>query len=145
MRRATADILPECLQKMAASLFDSSQLEINYSFSTPYEIVDNIKERYRDGKIHKENFELSWIDDSPLVDKWLDIAIKKSYEEAAKMSILSKTWLQASLTLPNLKFTVDHSNGNMKIVAYNIMERYGKGKIPIETFELSMFEEYQLQ
>lgn len=79
MRRATADILPECLQKMAASLFDSSQLEINYSFSTPYEIVDNIKERYRDSKIHKENFELSWIDDSPLVDKWLDIAIKKRF------------------------------------------------------------------
>ncbi|PHT39084.1 hypothetical protein CQW23_22657 [Capsicum baccatum] len=68
-----------------------------------------------------------------------------SYEEAAKMRILSKTWLQASLTLPNLKFTVDHSNGNMKIVAYNIMERYRKGKIPIETFELSKFEEYQLQ
>ncbi|KAM3249586.1 hypothetical protein P3L10_011356 [Capsicum annuum] len=35
-----------------------------------------------------------------------------SYKEAVKMSILSKTWLQASFTLPNLKFTVDHSNDN---------------------------------
>ncbi|KAF3616694.1 putative inorganic phosphate transporter 1-7-like [Capsicum annuum] len=59
-----------------------------------------------------------------------------SYKEAVKMSILSKTWLQASLTLPNLKFTVDHSNGNMKIVADNIMDRYRKGKIAIEKFEL---------
>ncbi|KAM3327054.1 hypothetical protein P3S67_002180 [Capsicum chacoense] len=59
-----------------------------------------------------------------------------SYKEAVKMSILSKTWLQASLTLPNLKFTVDHSNGNMKIVVDNIMERYRKGKIAIEKFEL---------
>ncbi|KAM3327052.1 hypothetical protein P3S67_002178 [Capsicum chacoense] len=59
-----------------------------------------------------------------------------SYKEEVKMSILSKTWLEASLTLPNLKFTVDHSNGNMKIVADNIMDRYRKGKIAIEKFEL---------
>ncbi|KAM3326997.1 hypothetical protein P3S67_002123 [Capsicum chacoense] len=58
-----------------------------------------------------------------------------SYEEAIKMSILSKTWLQALSTLPNLKFKVDYP-GNMKIVVDNVMERYRKEKIPIEKFEL---------
>ncbi|XP_060181494.1 putative F-box/LRR-repeat protein At5g02700 [Lycium barbarum] len=59
-----------------------------------------------------------------------------SFTEAAEMSILSKTWLQAWLTLPNLEFTVNHKNQNMKKVD-NIMKRYRDGKIPIEKFELS--------
>ncbi|WMV47118.1 hypothetical protein MTR67_040503 [Solanum verrucosum] len=52
------------------------------------------------------------------------------------MSILSKTWLQAWSTLPNLKFFLYCWESRTKIVD-TIMERYGKGKIPIEKFELS--------
>ncbi|KAG5586984.1 hypothetical protein H5410_047418 [Solanum commersonii] len=55
------------------------------------------------------------------------------------MSILSKTWLQAWSTLPNLKFFVNSWEGweaHTKEVN-TIMERYGKGKIPIDKFELS--------
>ncbi|KAG5586981.1 hypothetical protein H5410_047415 [Solanum commersonii] len=62
-----------------------------------------------------------------------------SYNQASKMSILSKTWLQAWSTLPNLKFSVidlQGWEGHTKIVD-TIMERYGKQKIPIEKFELS--------
>ncbi|KAM3325212.1 hypothetical protein P3S67_000336 [Capsicum chacoense] len=55
-----------------------------------------------------------------------------SFQEAAKMSILSKTWLNAWLTHPNLEFKVGN---NIKIVD-TIMERYRDGKIPIEKFEL---------
>ncbi|KAK4732443.1 hypothetical protein R3W88_025431 [Solanum pinnatisectum] len=53
-----------------------------------------------------------------------------SFTEATRLSILSKTWLQACSTLPNLEFTIKYRN-NMKIVD-NIMERYRDGKIPIE-------------
>ncbi|KAH0640074.1 hypothetical protein KY285_036660 [Solanum tuberosum] len=59
-----------------------------------------------------------------------------SFKEAAKMSILSKTWLRAWSTHPNLEFKVDYLNDNMKKVD-SIMERYHDGKIPIERFELS--------
>lgn len=60
-----------------------------------------------------------------------------SFTEATRLSILSKTWLQACSTLPNLNFTIEyHNNIKMKIVD-NIMERYRDGKIPIEKFELS--------
>ncbi|XP_060181966.1 F-box/FBD/LRR-repeat protein At2g26030-like [Lycium barbarum] len=59
-----------------------------------------------------------------------------SFKEAANMSILSKTWLQAWLTLPHLEFTFDYLKGKMKKVD-NIMERYRDEKIPIEKFELS--------
>ncbi|XP_049354209.1 F-box/LRR-repeat protein At3g26922-like [Solanum verrucosum] len=59
-----------------------------------------------------------------------------SYNQASKMSILSKTWLQAWSTLPNLKFFLYCWEIRTKIVD-TIMERYGKGKIPIEKFELS--------
>ncbi|WMV46950.1 hypothetical protein MTR67_040335 [Solanum verrucosum] len=52
------------------------------------------------------------------------------------MSILSKTWLRAWSTHPNLEFRVDYLNGNMKKVD-SIIERYRDGKIPIEKFELS--------
>ncbi|XP_075085414.1 putative F-box/LRR-repeat protein At3g18150 isoform X1 [Nicotiana tabacum] len=58
-----------------------------------------------------------------------------SFKEAAKMSILSKTWLQAWLTHPNLEFTVDYHH-DMKVVD-KVMERYRDRKIPIEKFELS--------
>ncbi|XP_059310028.1 FBD-associated F-box protein At3g52670-like [Lycium ferocissimum] len=63
-----------------------------------------------------------------------------SFKEAAKKSILSKTWLHAWLTLPNLEFTVDYLKDNTKIVD-NIMERYRDGKIPIEKFELSDYSD----
>ncbi|XP_055811921.1 putative F-box/LRR-repeat protein At5g02700 [Solanum dulcamara] len=59
-----------------------------------------------------------------------------SFTEAAQLSVVSKTWLQAWSTLPNLNFTINHRKYNMKIVD-NIMERYRKGKIAIEKFELS--------
>ncbi|PHT39103.1 hypothetical protein CQW23_22676 [Capsicum baccatum] len=58
------------------------------------------------------------------------------YDEATKTSILSKTWLQAWSTLPNLKFTADFYEVNMDLVD-NIMERYRDENIPIERFELS--------
>ncbi|KAF3665632.1 putative F-box protein-like [Capsicum annuum] len=58
------------------------------------------------------------------------------YDEATKTSILSKTWLQAWSTLPNLKFTSDFYEVNMDLVD-NIMERYRDENIPIEKFELS--------
>ncbi|XP_059310031.1 putative F-box/LRR-repeat protein At4g00320 [Lycium ferocissimum] len=59
-----------------------------------------------------------------------------SYKEAANKSILSKTWLQAWLSLPDLKFAAAYFKGNTKVVD-NIMERYRVRKIPIEKFELS--------
>ncbi|XP_060180925.1 putative F-box/LRR-repeat protein At5g02700 [Lycium barbarum] len=54
------------------------------------------------------------------------------FKEAAQMSILSKTWLQAWLIHPNLEFTLPY----LKVVD-SFMERYRDGKIPIEKFELS--------
>ncbi|XP_015087190.1 putative F-box protein At1g49610 [Solanum pennellii] len=59
-----------------------------------------------------------------------------SFKEATKMSILSKTWLRAWSTHPNLEFEVDYLNDNMKKVD-SIIERYRDEKIPIEKFELS--------
>ncbi|KAH0640087.1 hypothetical protein KY285_036673 [Solanum tuberosum] len=63
-----------------------------------------------------------------------------SFKEATRMSILSKTWLQAWSTLPNLEFTVISWEGDTKsdysLLVDTIMERYRKGKIPIERFEL---------
>ncbi|KAM3327051.1 hypothetical protein P3S67_002177 [Capsicum chacoense] len=61
-----------------------------------------------------------------------------SYEEAIKMRILSKTWLQAWSTLHNLELKVDYPD-NMKKVVDNVMERYWKEKIPIEKLELSQY------
>ncbi|KAK4731888.1 hypothetical protein R3W88_024876 [Solanum pinnatisectum] len=63
-----------------------------------------------------------------------------SFKKATTMSILSKTWLQAWPTLPNLEFFVNCWQGweaHINIVD-TIMERYGKGEIPIEKFELSV-------
>uniref|UniRef100_M0ZWU1 Hero resistance protein n=1 Tax=Solanum tuberosum TaxID=4113 RepID=M0ZWU1_SOLTU len=63
-----------------------------------------------------------------------------SYTEATRMRILSKTWLQAWSTLPNLDFTIDCWEGNTMSdysqLVDTIIERYRKGKIPIERFEL---------
>ncbi|XP_047264057.1 F-box/LRR-repeat protein 25-like, partial [Capsicum annuum] len=53
--------------------------------------------------------------------------------------LLSKTWLQALFTLPNLKFFVDYWKNNRKIAVDNIMERYKDRKIPIGKFELSNY------
>ncbi|KAK4731890.1 hypothetical protein R3W88_024878 [Solanum pinnatisectum] len=64
-----------------------------------------------------------------------------SFKKATTMSILSKSWLQAWSTLPNLEFFVNCWQGweaHINIVD-TITERYGKGKIPIEKFELSVF------
>ncbi|XP_059285932.1 putative F-box/LRR-repeat protein At5g02700 [Lycium ferocissimum] len=62
-----------------------------------------------------------------------------SFEAAAQTSILSKKWLQAWFTNPNLKVKVGYGKGNnnRKIVD-KIMERYRERKIPIEKFELSV-------
>uniref|UniRef100_M0ZWY3 F-box protein n=1 Tax=Solanum tuberosum TaxID=4113 RepID=M0ZWY3_SOLTU len=51
------------------------------------------------------------------------------------MSILSKTWLQEWSNLPNLEFTINCWEGNIN-TANTAMERYRKGKIPIQKFEL---------
>ncbi|XP_059310012.1 F-box/LRR-repeat protein 13-like [Lycium ferocissimum] len=61
-----------------------------------------------------------------------------SFKEAAKKSILSKTWLQAWLTVPYLKLSVDFYK-DAKIVDA-ILERYRDKKIHIDKFEFSNFE-----
>ncbi|XP_049407801.1 putative F-box protein At3g58860 [Solanum stenotomum] len=58
-----------------------------------------------------------------------------SFKEATRMSILSKTWLQEWLTLPNLEFTINCWEGNINTIN-TTMERYRKGNIPIQKFEL---------
>ncbi|KAH0664875.1 hypothetical protein KY285_026081 [Solanum tuberosum] len=57
------------------------------------------------------------------------------------MNILSKTWLQAWSTLPDLEFCLHRGKCNIKIVD-TIMERYRDGKVPIEKFELSRRSSY---
>ncbi|PHT32473.1 hypothetical protein CQW23_28810 [Capsicum baccatum] len=59
-----------------------------------------------------------------------------SYKEASRMRILSKTWQQAWLTLPNLEFRVEYMSRGAEIVDA-IMERYRDDKIPIDKFEFS--------
>ncbi|XP_055811843.1 putative FBD-associated F-box protein At5g56690 [Solanum dulcamara] len=78
-----------------------------------------------------------------MVDILSDCLIQKilsflSYQEVTRMSILSKTWLRAWFDHPNLDFTINCLGGNTNRVN-TIMERYRKGKIPIEKFELSEF------
>ncbi|MCD7456850.1 hypothetical protein HAX54_033333 [Datura stramonium] len=58
------------------------------------------------------------------------------YKEAARMSILSKTWLRAWLTHPNLEFRV-YDFKCVKIVD-GILERYRVGEIPIEKFNFTI-------
>ncbi|KAM3199655.1 hypothetical protein P3L10_032015 [Capsicum annuum] len=71
-----------------------------------------------------------------------------SYKKASRMTILSKTWRQARLTLPNIKFRVenyyedededeDEDEGEGKKIVDTIMQRYRDGKIPIDKFELT--------
>ncbi|XP_016445958.2 FBD-associated F-box protein At5g38590-like [Nicotiana tabacum] len=56
-----------------------------------------------------------------------------SFKRAAKMSILSKTWLQAWLTLPNIKFRARYyKNAEM---TDTILERYRDNNIAIDKFE----------
>uniref|UniRef100_M1AYW9 F-box family protein n=1 Tax=Solanum tuberosum TaxID=4113 RepID=M1AYW9_SOLTU len=58
-----------------------------------------------------------------------------SFEDAAKMSILSKTWLRSWFTHPNIEFKYPY-RGNFELVD-TIMNRYRDEKIPIDKFELS--------
>ncbi|KAM3289375.1 hypothetical protein P3S67_017663 [Capsicum chacoense] len=60
------------------------------------------------------------------------------------MTILSKTWRQAWLTLPNIKFRVknyyedeDEDKGEGEKIVDTIMQRYRDSKIPIDKFELT--------
>ncbi|KAH0693544.1 hypothetical protein KY285_020641 [Solanum tuberosum] len=59
-----------------------------------------------------------------------------SFEDAAKMSILSKTWLRSWFTHPNIEFTYPYSGRNLELMD-TIMNRYRDEKIPIDKFELS--------
>ncbi|KAF3653661.1 hypothetical protein T459_07569 [Capsicum annuum] len=68
-------------------------------FQCHIKIVDNIMERYRDGKIHIENFELSWRDLCPPVDKWLDIAIQNGVKD---VGLDVRSGLE-KIELPNLR------------------------------------------
>ncbi|XP_004229313.1 putative F-box/LRR-repeat protein At5g02700 [Solanum lycopersicum] len=65
-----------------------------------------------------------------------------SFEEAAKLSLVSKTWLHAWLAHPNLEFTLVSSEHGHNIhdrnIVDQIMERYRQTKIPIENFHLSV-------
>ncbi|XP_049343985.1 putative F-box protein At1g49610 [Solanum verrucosum] len=92
--------------------------------------------------VEKWGFEVRLHNRTPSIDLLSECLIHKilcclSFKEATRMSILSKTWLQAWSTLPNLDFTVDFSKGNDMKIVDDIMERYRDGKIPIEKFELS--------
>uniref|UniRef100_M1A674 F-box family protein n=1 Tax=Solanum tuberosum TaxID=4113 RepID=M1A674_SOLTU len=58
-----------------------------------------------------------------------------SYGQASRMRILSKTWLQAWSTLPNLEFLVEYFEETKIVDA--IMETYRENKIPIDKFGFS--------
>ncbi|KAG5587540.1 hypothetical protein H5410_047974 [Solanum commersonii] len=93
-------------------------------------------------KVEKWGFKVRLHNRTPSIDILSECLIHKilcclSFKEATRMSILSKTWLQAWLNLPNLDFTVDFSKGNDMKIVDDIMGRYRDGKIPIEKFELS--------
>ncbi|KAF3632453.1 hypothetical protein FXO37_27451 [Capsicum annuum] len=62
-----------------------------------------------------------------------------NYKEAAKSSLLSKTWLQAWITYPNLEFKFEYGKGNdNRLLVDKVMEIYRERKIPIEKFILSI-------
>ncbi|WMV10121.1 hypothetical protein MTR67_003506 [Solanum verrucosum] len=65
-----------------------------------------------------------------------------SFQEAAKLSLVSKTWLQAWLAHPNLEFTLLSSKHGYNIhdrkIVDQVMERYRQTKVPIEKFHLSV-------
>ncbi|XP_049406080.1 putative F-box protein At1g49610 [Solanum stenotomum] len=91
--------------------------------------------------VEKWGFKVRLHNRTPSIDILSECLIHKilcclSFKEATRMSILSKTWLQAWSNLPNLDFTVDFSKcKDMKIVD-DTLGRYRDGKIPIEKFEL---------
>lgn len=59
-----------------------------------------------------------------------------TYKRSSKMSIVSKTWLEAWSTLPNLELYLDRGKSNIKMID-TIMERYRDRKIPIKKLRLS--------
>ncbi|KAK4721998.1 hypothetical protein R3W88_012231 [Solanum pinnatisectum] len=61
-----------------------------------------------------------------------------SFKEAAKMSLLSKTWLRSWFMHPNIDFKYLYNGRNLELeIVDTIMDRYRDGKIPIDKFELS--------
>ncbi|XP_027767627.1 F-box/FBD/LRR-repeat protein At1g13570-like [Solanum pennellii] len=95
------------------------------------------------GGVEKWGFKVRLYNRTPSIDILSECLIHKilcflSFEEATRMSILSKTWLQAWSNLPNLDFTIDYLKDNDMKIVDDIMKRYWDGKIPIEKFELSV-------
>ncbi|KAK4343620.1 hypothetical protein RND71_036714 [Anisodus tanguticus] len=81
--------------------------------------------------------------DQPTIDILPECIIHKilcyfTFEEPSQIRILSKTWLRAWATYPNLKFRVKSFYGVINIVD-KTMETYRDGKIPIEKFELTKY------
>ncbi|KAI3499891.1 hypothetical protein L1887_35705 [Cichorium endivia] len=69
------------------------------------------------------------------------IQSRLSLKEAARSSVLSKSWLHAWSTIPNLRFHVDkeQETEHMKLVDVDrTLTRYLHNNIPIERFELSI-------
>ncbi|KAG5611655.1 hypothetical protein H5410_022936 [Solanum commersonii] len=62
-----------------------------------------------------------------------------SFEDAAKMSILSKIWLRSLFTHPNIDFKYPFGGGRNSELVDTIMDRYRDRKIPIDKFELSYY------
>ncbi|WMV26220.1 hypothetical protein MTR67_019605 [Solanum verrucosum] len=63
-----------------------------------------------------------------------------SFKDAAKMSILSKTWLRLWLTHPNVEFKYPYSGKHYSgEILDPIMDRYRDRKIVIDKFELSYY------
>ncbi|KAH0679677.1 hypothetical protein KY284_020762 [Solanum tuberosum] len=62
-----------------------------------------------------------------------------SFENAAKMSILSKIWLRSWFTHPNIDFKYPFGGGRNSELVDTIMDRYRDRKIPIDKFELSYY------
>ncbi|KAI3524597.1 hypothetical protein L1887_03256 [Cichorium endivia] len=56
-------------------------------------------------------------------------------KEAARTSVLSKSWLQAWSTIPTLRFHVERRR-DMKLVVERTLIRYLRDNIPIQTFDL---------
>ncbi|XP_025888781.2 FBD-associated F-box protein At5g38590-like [Solanum lycopersicum] len=95
------------------------------------------------GGVEKWGFKVWLYNRTPSIDRLSECLIHKilcflSFKEATRMSILSKTWLQAWSNLPNLDFTIDYLKDNDMKIVDDIMRRYWDGKIPIQKFELSV-------
>ncbi|KAL4562658.1 hypothetical protein LXL04_026686 [Taraxacum kok-saghyz] len=59
--------------------------------------------------------------------------------EAARTSVLSKSWLHAWSTIPTLRFNLRSGSNRMKLEDMNrILIRYLRDHIPIETFDLKL-------